>query len=155
MTKTKSFKVAMVQMSVQGNNIPANLATATRLLKQAAAGNARVAVLPECMDIGWTHPGSLHNATAIPDGVVFKTLSHLAKELNMFICSGLTEKDKEKTYNSAVLIDNKGHLLLKHRKINELDIGKPYYALGDRINVIDTELGRLGIMICADAIVED
>ncbi|MGV8879599.1 MAG: carbon-nitrogen hydrolase family protein [Sphingobacteriaceae bacterium] len=155
MTNQKSFKVAMVQMSVQGNNTPANLATATRLLKQAAAGNARVAILPECMDIGWTHPGSLHNATAIPDGVVFQTLSRLAKELNMFICSGLTEKDKEKTYNSAVLIDNKGHLLLKHRKINELDIGKPYYALGDRINVIDTELGRLGIMICADAIVED
>lgn len=155
MTKSKSFTVAMVQMSVQANDIAANLATATRLLKQASAKNARVAVLPECMDLGWTHPGSLYNATAIPDGVVFQTLSSLAKELNMFICSGLTEKDKGKIYNSAVLIDNNGDLLLKHRKINELDIGKPYYALGDRINVIDTELGRIGIMICADAIVED
>jgi len=151
----KTAKVAMIQMSVKGNETDVNLLNAKKLVKEAAANGAQIAILPECMDIGWTHPGSLTNATSIPEGKVFTTLKALAIEHNMYICSGITERDKNKTYNSAVLIDNKGELLLKHRKINELDIGKPYYSTGDRLNVADTELGRMGVMICADAIIED
>jgi predicted amidohydrolase len=153
--ENKTVKVAMIQMKVKGNNIKENLSNAKRLVKDAAANGAAIAILPECMDIGWTHPGSLTNATSIPDGEVYTTLQQLAKENNLYICSGLTERDHQKTYNSAVLIDNKGELLLKHRKINELDIGKPYYSTGDRLNVVDTPLGRIGVMICADAIIED
>lgn len=147
--------VAMCQMQVKGNNVADNLSNAESCLQEAADNGADVAVLPECMDIGWTHPGSLVNAGTIPGGEVFERLSAAAKKLKLFVCSGLTERDKGKIYNTAVLIDHNGNLILKHRKINELDIGKPYYATGDRINVADTVLGRVGVMICADAIVED
>ncbi len=150
-----TVKVAMVQMNVIGNDIDANLKNAEKLVAEAAANKAQIVILPECMDIGWTHPGSLENATSIPDGKVYKALVTYAKNNNVYLCSGMTEKDGDKHYNTAVLIDPKGDLLLKHRKINELDIGKPYYATGDRLNVIDTELGRLGVMICADALPED
>jgi predicted amidohydrolase len=54
-------------------------------------------------------------------------------------------------YNSAVIINPDGELILHHRKINELDIGHPYYALGDRLNVCKTEFGTIGLLICADA----
>jgi len=154
-TPKRTVKVAMIQMKVVGGQLHENLTRAESLVKEAATQGADVAVLPECMDLGWTHPSSLVKATAIPDGEVFSRLSKLARRFNVFICSGLTERDGDKVYNSAVLIDNQGNLLLKHRKINELDIGKPYYATGDRINVVDTSLGRLGLMICADASVED
>lgn len=40
--------------------------------------------------------------------------------------SGMTERNKDKVYNADVLINNKGQLLLKYHKINDLDIGKPY-----------------------------
>jgi len=150
-----SVKVAMLQLAVKGNDIEQNLANAADQVKLAAAGGAKLLVLPECMDIGWTHPGSLQNATTIPEGRVFSFLKDLAIKHGLYICSGITEKDGDKVYNSAVLIDNNGKLLLKHRKINELDIGKPYYATGDRLNVTDTPLGRIGVMICADAIAED
>ncbi len=145
-------KVAMAQMNVKGNDVDANLKSAEKLVEQSAKGGARIVILPECMDIGWTHPGSLQNATTIPDGKVYKMLVSLAKNNNIYICSGMTEKDGDKHYNTAVFINPKGELLLKHRKINELGIGKPYYAVGDRLNVIDTELGRIGLMICADAL---
>lgn len=154
-TQNRTVKVAMIQMKVVGGQLNENLTRAESLVKEAATKGAEVAVLPECMDLGWTHPSSLVKATTIPDGEVFSRLSKLAKKFNIFICSGLTERDGDKVYNAAVLIDNQGRLLLKHRKINELDIGKPYYATGDRINVVDTSLGRLGLMICADASVED
>lgn len=151
----RTVKVAMIQMNVKGNQVDANLENAARLVSQAAENGADIAILPECMDIGWTHPGSLVNATAIPDGKVYSALKKMAVENNIYLCSGMTEEDGDKHYNTAVFISPKGELLLKHRKINELDIGKPYYATGDRLNVVDTELGRIGVMICADALPED
>ena len=43
-----------------------------------------------------------------------------------------------------------GEILLHHRKINELDIALDLYAVGDRLGVVETELGTLGLAICAD-----
>jgi predicted amidohydrolase len=147
----KTVKVAMVQMNVVANDVDANLAAAEKLVAQAAAKGAQVAILPECMDIGWTNPGSLTNASAIPGGKVFTRLSQIAAKYKIYVCSGMTERDGAKVYNAAVLIDDAGNLVLKHRKIAELDIGKAYYSTGDRLNVADTKLGRIGVMICADA----
>jgi predicted amidohydrolase len=39
---------------------------------------------------------------------------------------------------------------LHHRKVNELDIALDLYAVGDRLGVVETELGTLGLAICAD-----
>ena len=58
-------------------------------------------------------------------------------------------------FNSAVIIDRQGKLLLLHRKLNELVIGHDDYEQGDRLNVCHTELGTLGLMICADGFAHD
>ena len=83
----KVIKVAMIQMSVKGNDMDVNLQRAATLVAQAAVNGAGIALLPECMDIGWTHPGSLLNASSIPDGKVFTTLVALAKKYQLYICS--------------------------------------------------------------------
>jgi predicted amidohydrolase len=49
-------------------------------------------------------------------------------------------------YNSAVLLDRNGKIILKHRKIEE----KPPFVNGDTVSSVDTELGRLGLLICGD-----
>jgi len=49
-----------------------------------------------------------------------------------------------------VLFGPDGELLLHHRKINELDIALDLYAVGDRLGVVETELGILGLAVCAD-----
>jgi predicted amidohydrolase len=67
----------------------------------------------------------------------------------------VVERDGERVYNAAVLVDPRGRLLLRHRKLNELDIGHAFYALGDGLAVADTEHGRIGLMICADAFAPD
>ena len=151
----RTIKVAMIQMNVVGNDVEANLGTAEKMVAKASAAGAQIVILPECMDIGWTHPGSLVNASAIPGGRVYTRLSQMAVKYKVYVCSGMTERDGSKVYNAAVLINDSGQLILKHRKINELDIGKVYYATGDRLNVADTKLGRIGVMICADAATGD
>ena len=79
----------------------------------------------------------------------------MAKKHEVYICSGLIEKSGDKVFNSAVLINPEGKVILTHRKINELDIGHPYYALGSKLNVCSTKYGTFGLMICADANTEN
>jgi predicted amidohydrolase len=149
------FTLALIQMSVEGGNRAGNLAHAAERVRMAAENGARVVLLPEAMDLGWTHPSALSAAEPIPDGETFQALSALAREHHVYLCSGLVEKTAEAIYNAAVLIDPQGTLLLLHRKLNELEIGHPYYAQGDRLQVCATELGTIGLMICADAFARD
>jgi predicted amidohydrolase len=147
----KSFKLALVQMKVEGGNRAANLVHAEKMIDEACRHGAQVLLLPEAMDLGWTHPSALTDAQPIPAGVTCQFLIEQAEKYKVYICSGVIEKDGERVYNSAVLIDPMGKVLLKHRKIYELDIGHPYYAVGDRLNVVETNFGTIGILICADA----
>jgi len=146
-----SFKLALAQMNVVGGALESNLEHAAEMIAEAAEHGAQVVLLPEAMDLGWTHPSALTKAEAIPEGKTFTLLSNMAKKHGVYVCSGLTEKDGETVYNSAVLIDPKGKMILHHRKINELDIGHPYYALGQSLQVVKTEFGNIGVLICADA----
>ena len=69
------------------------------------------------------------------------------------IAIGLDEKDGEHLYDSAILVDKTGKLLWKHRKINVLpELMTPPYSQGrpDDIGVVETEFGRIAVLICAD-----
>ena len=94
-------------------------------------------------------------AEPIPDGAPCQALSQAAQKNEVYVCAGLTEQDGEKVFNAAVILDPTGEVILKHRKLNELDIGHDTYAQGDGLNVVETEYGTLGLMICADAFAKD
>jgi predicted amidohydrolase len=147
----KSFTLALAQMKVVGGEMDTNLAHAGEMIAEAAAKGAQVVLLPEAMDLGWTDPSALTRAEPVPEGKVAMFLSKAARKHGVYVCSGLTEIDGETVYNSAVLINPEGEIILLHRKINELDIGHPYYALGQQLSVCKTDLGTIGLMICADA----
>jgi predicted amidohydrolase len=149
--KRPSFTLALCQMKVVGGDRATNLSHAGEMIAQAASEGAEMILLPEAMDLGWTDPSALTEAEAIPDGKTCSYLADKAREHHVYICSGLIEKAGNKVYNSAVIINPDGEVILLHRKLNELDIGHPYYALGDRLNVCETEFGTIGLLICADA----
>jgi predicted amidohydrolase len=151
----RDFKLAMVQMYVEGGALDVNLGNAVDRIKTAAENGADIALLPEVMDLGWTHSSALEMAYPVPGGKTFNALAEAAKSNNIFVCAGIVEKDGDKIYNAAVLIDNHGELLIKHRKLNELDIAHNLYAQGDRLNVAHTEFGTIGLHICADAFAKD
>ena len=90
-------------------------------------------MLPEAMDLGWTHPSSKTLAGRIPGGRSYEALARVARENRIFVCAGLIEKAGDRVYNAAVIIDRTGRLLLKHRKLNELDIAQHLYDPGDRL----------------------
>src|SRR5687767_7877677 len=130
-----------------------NLERATDLISKAANQNARLVILPEALPFGWMDPSARSDADEIPNGETCRTLAEAAKESGIWVCSGIVERQEDKLYNAAVLISPAGEVILHHRKINELEIAHDLYALGDRLGVAETELGRIGLMICADAFV--
>lgn len=151
MPTRRTFKLAMVQMLVEPGNPAANLRRAAALIAQAARHGAHVIVLPEAMDLGWTHPSATTLAQPVPDGQTCAAIKDAARQHHVYLCAGLTERDGHAVYNSAVLIDPAGSVILHHRKLNELQIAHDLYAQGDRLHVAKTELGAFGVMICADA----
>ncbi|MGV3774046.1 MAG: carbon-nitrogen hydrolase family protein [Verrucomicrobiales bacterium] len=144
-------KIALVQMLVVPGQRVQNLARAIARIEEAAARGAKAVVLPEVLDAGWTDPSARSIASAIPGGETFQLFADSAAKANVYITAGLTERAGAQIFNSAVLISPTGELLLHHRKINELELAHDLYALGDRLQVCDTPIGKIGLMVCADA----
>lgn len=127
-----------------------------------AAGEAGVDVLG--LQEAWTMPFAfatrekrwLEFAEEAADGPSFQLLSPLAKKYNMVIVSPILERDGahgETIWNTAVVIDNAGRYMGKHRKNHIPRVGDfneaTYYLEGDTGHpVFDTVYGKIGINIC-------
>jgi predicted amidohydrolase len=146
---TDLFRLGMAQILVEGGGPEPNLDRAVAAICQAGELGCRVVVLPECLDLGWTHTSARELAQPIP-GPHFDRLARAAKDAGVYVAAGLVERAGRKLFNAAVLIGPDGELLLHHRKINELDIALDLYAVGDRIGVAHTEIGTFGLSVCAD-----
>ncbi len=151
--QSTTIKLAMAQILVEGGQPAANLRRAEAQISEAAQDGAQLVLLPEALNLGWTHPSAAELAEAIPEGPSCRALSDAAAAHQVYVCAGLVERDASTghVFNSAVLIGPTGQVLLVHRKVNELQIGHAYYAQGDRLAVVHTPLGTIGVMICADA----
>ncbi|MCB1126997.1 MAG: hypothetical protein KDM81_10905, partial [Verrucomicrobiae bacterium] len=104
-TPPRPFRLAMVQMRVDGGEPEVNLSRAEARLAEAKAKGADIAVLPETLDLGWTHPSALSGADAIPDGAACQRLRNAARRHGLLVAAGLTERSGDRVFNSAVLVD--------------------------------------------------
>jgi len=143
------MKVAVVQMRVEMGEKEANLERALVGIAEAAEQGADAVVLPECSDTGWLCPRAEELAEPIP-GNVSRRLAQAARAHGVYLCGGITEQAGGRIYNAALLFDRLGRIVLKHRKVNELEVGLRTYARGTDLRVADTEFGLVGVNICAD-----
>ncbi|TAF65867.1 MAG: carbon-nitrogen hydrolase family protein [Cytophagales bacterium] len=143
------MKIALGQLLVEGGEPERNLERAEKMIKEAANAQADLILLPETLDFAWTHPSALQEAEPIP-GKYSDWLCKAAKEHNIYVCAGLTERKEGKNYNTAIFIDKNGEIQYTCQKINLLEVEFPYYEVGQKIQVIDTEFGKIGINVCAD-----
>lgn len=147
----RNYKLALIQMRVDAGKPAINLQRAAERLEEAAKQGAKIAVLPEVMDLGWTDPSAKTMAYPIPSGPTCQSLIEVAVKNKIYVCAGIVEKSDDQTFNAAVIIDPSGNVISKHRKLNELDIAHDVYDQGEGLHVVHTPLGALGLYICADA----
>jgi predicted amidohydrolase len=141
--------IGMGQLLVEGGEPDRNLQRACEMAKEASRKGCDILLLPECLDLTWTHPSARMEAQPIP-GPFSDKLCQFAKDYNIYICGGLTEKCNDKVYNAAILINNYGEIILKYRKINVLVCAQEFYSIGNSLSVVNTPFGIIGVNICSD-----
>jgi deaminated glutathione amidase len=154
------LRVAAVQLN-SGAEPSANLATADRLTRAAAADGARLIVLPE----KWTAMGEdeqLRAAAQTLDGPAIAWARETARELGVELLAGsIVERveGREKLANTSVHVGADGELKAVYRKVHMFDVevaGRSYREsdledAGDQLELSSTDDGvELGLSICYD-----
>jgi N-carbamoylputrescine amidase len=150
--------VAAVQMAMT-DDIATNVATAERLVRQAASRGARLIQIPELFEGHYFCTDQLaeHMSRARPlDG--HPTIAHfarLAAELGVVLPVSFFERANNAAFNSVAIIDADGTVLGVFRKSHIPDgpgySEKYYFNPGDTgFRVWDTKVGRIGLAICWD-----
>lgn len=148
----RSVRVAICQVLTIDGDREGNFRRIEYALETARKEGAVIAAFPESVILGWENPDAHRLATSIP-GADSGRIASLARKYGLMISIGLDEKDGDRLYDSAILVDRTGRLLWKHRKLNVLpELMDPPYSQGtaDAIGGVETEWGRIGMLICAD-----
>jgi deaminated glutathione amidase len=167
----RAFTAAAVQVAplpqpLSAESIQANIAHAVDWTRRChEATGAELIVLPESVTTGFTPGCSTEDlwdlVSELPErGDASHTLvaafADLARELGAVLCVGTYERGPERgvVHNSSVLLDRDGSILGVYRKThpfcNEAVTGGGWVTPGDTVAVCDTDLGRIGMIICFD-----
>jgi predicted amidohydrolase len=110
-------------------------------------------VLPEFFATGYyfvSHDEVERLSEKVPEGPTTQYLADISRQKNCYIIAGLPEKDGLQVFNSAVFTGPEGFIGV-YRKTHLFFEEKLYFTPGDSgFLVWDTEVGRIGIMICFD-----
>jgi predicted amidohydrolase len=133
-----------------GSTTEKNLEGFAKHVAQAAAQKADIVCLPEGITMVSTAKSYRESAEPVP-GPTTEFLGNLARTYRMYIVAGITERERDTIYNTAVLLDRNGKLAGTYRKVclprEEIDGG---VTPGEEFRAFDTDFGRIGIMICWD-----
>ena len=157
--------VAAIQL-VSQTDVTENLNCARRCLEQAAAGGARLAVLPENFAaMGRRDLAALGRAEALGEGPILPWLRQAARELGLWIVAGTLPLPPQgqpdaKVRACSLLIDDQGQTAARYDKLHLFDVDvadsrgryreSDDYAHGEQVVVADTPVGRLGLTVCYD-----
>lgn len=154
------MRAAVVQMHAE-EDLEANLSTAERLVRAAAADGADVVVLPEMVDYLGDNEGVAAIKTSIP-GTVSERLAAVARECGVWLLAGSIHEAIEgdhRTWNTSLLFDRNGVEQARYRKIHLYDVQIPgqvdslesaTIAPGSDIVTADIEGHTAGLAICYD-----
>ena len=154
----REVTVAALQFAC-GWDVDANIATAERLVRQAAKQGAQIILIQElfetpyfCIEQDSRH---LALATSAPDNRAVKHFAAVARELGVVLPISFFEKANNSFFNSIAILDADGSNLGVYRKAH-IPNGpgyqeKNYFSPGDTgFMVWDTKYARIGVAICWD-----
>ena len=109
-------------------------------------------VLPEYSAGGaYDNPQELLECSTPVPGSATQIIAVAAKQASAFVVYNLLENDRRVLYNTSVLFDRQGKIVGKYRKVH-LAIYETWAGItpGGEFSVFDTELGRIGMLVCWD-----
>jgi predicted amidohydrolase len=147
------LKASILHMRIR-STLEDNLTAAKTAVQKAAKEKPALIALPEYFTVP-NCMGDFTDAKKISQKTCTKTLrllKEVSKEIgDIYLLGGtVLEEDSGKYYNTSTLWRN-GKLLAKYKKINPIKAEvKAGVAKGNTPLVVDTDLGRIGMIVCAD-----
>jgi deaminated glutathione amidase len=161
----RACTVAAVQLASQSSPLTAKgiktnvghaLEWATRCVESTGA---ELVVLPEAVTTGFTpalSPDELWDLVDDVPGTLTEPFQERARDLGVHLVWGTYERgaDRGVVYNTSVLAGPDGRVLGVYRKTHpfgpELRSRGGWVTPGDSVSVVQTDLGRIGMIICFD-----
>jgi predicted amidohydrolase len=161
----RAFTAAAVQVAPVGGplspeSVRKNLDKCVDVVRRCVdATGAELVVLPETATTGFTPDCSVEElwdlVSEVP-GPVTEPVQAVARDLGVYAVLGTYERGSERgvVHNAAVLVDRSGEVAGVYRKTHpfctEHVAGGGWVTPGDTVTVVDTDLGRIGMVICFD-----
>ena len=146
------MRICLIPLRTELRQPELNLRHLIDRLEQLKEGKADLICLPECAFTGYLYSEAdfKRHAEYIP-GFTTQEMARLARVYHVSLCFGMLELTEQGVYDSAILIDQVGEIVGIHRKIVE----KPPFLNGNRVMSINSEFGKLSILVCAELFEED
>ncbi len=152
------MRVAVCQLR-SGSDAVANLGAVEGSLREAAAGGADLAALPEYFAYLGDPRRRAELAEPVP-GRLTDRVGSLAGELGIWVLGGsVLEADDGRVYDTSVLFDRTGEVVARYRKIHLYDVDLPgqppmresaTISAGEALVTHETEFARVGLSVCYD-----
>ncbi len=157
------FTVAAVHAASEFLDLDASVEKACRLIAEAGREGARLVVFPETFLPAypfwiWSHTpaqsaplfAQLFEQSVELPGDATRRIGQAARDARTWVCMGLNERDGGTLYNTLAWFDDQGRLVARHRKLQPTNAERTIWGRGDGrdVFVLDTDLGRLGGLIC-------
>jgi deaminated glutathione amidase len=154
-------KVAAVQM-VSTPDVAENLASARRLLAEAAATGADLVALPEYWPImGMSDTDKVAHAERPGAGLIQEFMAQQAREHGIWLIGGtlpLVSSDVGKVLNTTLVYDPEGRAVGRYDKMHLFGFSKGGESYdeartivpGDLVGSFDAPFGRVGLSVCYD-----
>ena len=163
MPEKRIVRVAAVQIAPDLDTPTGTLDRVLAALDEAAGKGAQFVVFPETfvpwypyfsfvrppVQSGADHIRLYDHAVVVP-GPVTEAVAQAAKRNNMVVVLGVNERDHGSLYNTQLVLDADGSILLKRRKLTPTFHERMIWGQGDGagLKVVDTRVGRVGALAC-------
>jgi hypothetical protein len=148
----RTLKVAAIQMDAAPTPTTERLARAATLINQAAEQDAKLIALPELFNTGYEYSAANYARAEPMDGETVRWMREQAVQHGVHLAGTLLLLDEEEIYNAALLVAPNGRMW-RYDKNHPFLWERAYFREGERITIADTDLGKLGLMICFDYLV--
>lgn len=147
------MKLALAQLSPVLGDKEKNLDMMENVVKNSESD---LVMFGELFLTGYMCRDNLTKLAEPLDGVSVNAIAKMAKEHDMHIVFGMPERSKEvqgQIFNSAVLV-YPDERVERYRKLHLANFGPfeehLYFARGSELPVFDTDIGKIGMLICFD-----
>lgn len=143
------YTTGIVQFDVITGEPEINLTTVFQGIETLAEKGARLAILPEMFSCSFDNENLPKYSSQTP-GILDRLLT-VSQKQRILIAGSLPEEEEGQIFNTLFLIEPSGKIH-RYRKIHLFSLTGEhlFYTRGTRPVVCETEIGKIGMMICYD-----